>query len=180
MKKNRLIALLMIVALAFAGLVYGAACAEEPPETDEDFPLRALELLEPGVTSYAAGLMQARLLQLGYFEGPLDSTLTEETIEALRAFQAQNGMDPDGAATPDMQRALLGEGAVSAAGEALPAFDPVADLPDGCFIGNLNTHKFHCLDCPSVGEMKDKNKRILTSRDLAEDGGFVPCQRCNP
>lgn len=49
------------------------------------------------------------------------------------------------------------------------------------YIANKNTGKFHYPDCPSVDEMKEKNKLYWTgSRDELTDQGYVPCKRCNP
>lgn len=49
------------------------------------------------------------------------------------------------------------------------------------YVLNTNTKRFHYTFCPSVNEMKDKNKQEYTgSREFLIDSGFVPCGRCNP
>ena len=49
------------------------------------------------------------------------------------------------------------------------------------YVLNTNTHKFHYPSCPSVDDMKDKNKDYYTgSRDEVIAKGYVPCKRCNP
>ena len=48
------------------------------------------------------------------------------------------------------------------------------------YIGNRNTKKFHYANCSSVGEMKEKNKVPIATRDEAISKGYVPCKRCNP
>ena len=48
------------------------------------------------------------------------------------------------------------------------------------YVGNRNTKKFHKSSCPSVTEMKEKNKVVFASRDEAVDSGYAPCGRCRP
>ncbi len=49
------------------------------------------------------------------------------------------------------------------------------------YIGNKNSYIFHYPYCPSVEQMKEKNKRPLKcTRDEAIERGYDPCGRCNP
>ena len=49
------------------------------------------------------------------------------------------------------------------------------------YVLNTNTMKFHYPTCPSVDDMKEKNKQIYTgSREDVINMGYVPCKRCNP
>lgn len=49
------------------------------------------------------------------------------------------------------------------------------------YILNTNTKKFHYPSCPSVEQMKDKNKKDYSgSRDEIIEMGYEPCKRCNP
>ena len=48
------------------------------------------------------------------------------------------------------------------------------------YVGNKNTKVFHYPFCPSVGDMKEKNKTPFASREDAVSAGFRPCRRCNP
>ena len=49
------------------------------------------------------------------------------------------------------------------------------------YIGNKNSYIFHYPYCPSVEQMKEKNKRPLScTRDEAIKQGYDPCGRCNP
>lgn len=50
----------------------------------------------------------------------------------------------------------------------------------GGYIGNLNSHKFHVVDCEGVRKMSEKNKVYYKTRQEAIDDGFVPCKMCNP
>lgn len=59
--------------------------------------------------------------------------------------------------------------------DAVP--DETGEAP---YIGNKNSKKLHYADCPSVDDMKDKNKVEFYSRDEAINQGYEPCKRCNP
>lgn len=49
------------------------------------------------------------------------------------------------------------------------------------YVLNTNTMKFHYPTCPSVDDMKEKNKQIYTgSREEVINMGYAPCKRCNP
>ncbi len=48
------------------------------------------------------------------------------------------------------------------------------------YVGNRNNHKLHYADCPSVADIKDKNKVGFNSRDDAIAAGYEPCGACNP
>lgn len=55
------------------------------------------------------------------------------------------------------------------------------DYPDGTYILNTNTHKFHYPNCKSVEEMAEKNKKVSTeTREKLIEQGYSPCKRCNP
>lgn len=54
------------------------------------------------------------------------------------------------------------------------------DIPLLCYIGNMNTKKFHYVNCSSVKQMKDKNKDALYDRAEADELRYVPCKNCNP
>lgn len=54
-------------------------------------------------------------------------------------------------------------------------------LNDIKYIINENTDKFHYPDCPSVQDMKEKNKRLFNgTREELIESGYMPCKRCNP
>ena len=70
-------------------------------------------------------------------------------------------------------------------GWSVPADDEQAAIvPDETgeapYIGNRNSKKLHYASCPSVDDMKDKNKVEFYSRDEAINQGYEPCKRCNP
>ena len=76
----------------------------------------------------------------------------------------------------------------------VPDYDMEADVSDRSlpienssgeeritFVLNTNTMRFHALSCPSVADIKPKNKEFSTeSRDDLIDLGYIPCGRCNP
>lgn len=49
------------------------------------------------------------------------------------------------------------------------------------YVLNTNTHRFHYPDCPSVTDMKEKNKQIFEgTREEAIEKGYEPCGACKP
>ena len=49
------------------------------------------------------------------------------------------------------------------------------------YVCNKNTHKFHLPNCPSVVDIKEKNRLdVSNSRDEIIGCGYVGCKQCNP
>ncbi len=49
------------------------------------------------------------------------------------------------------------------------------------YVLNTNTMRFHDPSCPSVEDMKEKNKAFTTdTREELIEKGYIPCGRCNP
>lgn len=49
------------------------------------------------------------------------------------------------------------------------------------YILNINTKKIHYPYCSSVGDIKEKNKKVFIGAiDELIEFGYVPCKRCNP
>lgn len=48
------------------------------------------------------------------------------------------------------------------------------------YVLNTNSKKIHYPDCPSVDQMKDKNKAYTDDYAGAIAQGYVPCKNCNP
>ena len=67
---------------------------------------------------------------------------------------------------------------------AEPTPEPTAEVQTSntvTYILNTNTKKFHYPDCPSVSEMKEKNKREFSgTREEAIAQHFSPCGLCRP
>lgn len=52
---------------------------------------------------------------------------------------------------------------------------------EGEYILNTNTMKFHLPSCSSVDQIKEENRKKVTSRrEKIIDEGYLPCQRCKP
>ena len=63
----------------------------------------------------------------------------------------------------------------------VPDEDPSAEPGTYTYILNKNTHKFHNPNCPSVGQMSEKNKEVYVgTRDEIIAMGYEPCERCYP
>lgn len=57
-------------------------------------------------------------------------------------------------------------------------YNPAAGIE---YVLNTNSHKFHYLECPSVADMKEKNKQYYQgNREDVIAMGYEPCGRCNP
>lgn len=52
--------------------------------------------------------------------------------------------------------------------------------PETYYIGNANSHVYHRITCNSVEKMKEKNKRILYTKEQAEELNYQPCKNCSP
>ena len=65
--------------------------------------------------------------------------------------------------------------------EQLPGPDgAVRSVEYRVYIGNRNSKIFHIPSCPSVADMKEKNKSPFAAREDAVAAGYRPCRRCNP
>ncbi|WP_026478032.1 L,D-transpeptidase family protein [Alkaliphilus transvaalensis] len=62
---------------------------------------RYLRLLDPYMFGPDVMHVQERLTELGYYDGPIDSIYDEEIFEAVRSYQADYGLSPDGIVGPD-------------------------------------------------------------------------------
>lgn len=55
------------------------------------------------------------------------------------------------------------------------------EYPEGTYILNTNTHRFHYPSCESVSDMAEKNKKVsYSTREEIIEQGYSPCKRCNP
>ena len=64
---------------------------------------------------------------------------------------------------------------------ATPAPPPREEAAEVTYVLNTNTRRFHRPDCPSVRDMKEKNRRDFTGdRADAVAQGYKPCGRCKP
>ena len=58
----------------------------------------------------------------------------------------------------------------------------VSERSEKCdYVININSGKFHLPDCPSVADMKEKNKQeFVGSREKLISDGYIPCKQCSP
>lgn len=65
--------------------------------------------------------------------------------------------------------------------EAEPVVHDISDSDTGAYVVNTNTKRFHLPSCPSVDDIKEKNKaEVSCSRAELVDEGYIPCKNCNP
>ena len=69
----------------------------------------AYQTLRYGSTGEAVKALQRRLKELGFFDGNIGGNYLTLTEQAVRDYQAANGLTVDGVATPELQARLFGE-----------------------------------------------------------------------
>jgi peptidoglycan hydrolase-like protein with peptidoglycan-binding domain/murein DD-endopeptidase MepM/ murein hydrolase activator NlpD len=79
---------------------------EAAPEEAERPALTTTEVLGPGDRGEAVADLQALLAELGYQPGPADGIYGDRTLRAVRAFQADAGIESDGLVGPGTRAAL--------------------------------------------------------------------------
>ena len=72
-------------------------------------PMPAFELLEVASRGDGVQRLQQKLIDLGYLEGTADGRYGEMTANAVKAAQADFGMEQTGRATVDFQKRLFSE-----------------------------------------------------------------------
>ncbi len=77
--------------------------------------------------------LQTRLAELGYYTGEIDGDFGAITERAVMAFQKANGLDADGYAGEQTEKALYGADAVPAPAAAAPTDPPTAATPAASF-----------------------------------------------
>lgn len=65
------------------------------------FPIRAITLFEPDILQlgdfgFAVQKLQEKLIQLNFYDGPIDGYFSEETEQSLRKVQASLGIKVTG------------------------------------------------------------------------------------
>jgi len=83
-------------------------------------------LLRLGSQGEAVANVQAALKRLGYFEGKTDGDFGEYTENAVKSFQEQNGLTPDGIVGPSTLAKLSSSSARTARPTATPTRKPTA------------------------------------------------------
>ncbi|HSK69286.1 MAG TPA: peptidoglycan-binding protein [Candidatus Limnocylindria bacterium] len=103
--KKRLSLIAAILALALALAAVGSA---------------EVVTIEEGLRGSHVRQVQARLSQLGFYTGQIDGIFGELTLEAVRAFQRMNGLEPDGVIGPDTAARLYALEALNSEGAVHP------------------------------------------------------------
>ncbi|WP_071517834.1 peptidoglycan-binding protein [Geitlerinema sp. PCC 9228] len=90
------------------------------------FAHSALALLQVGDSNRQVEILQRRLQELGYFNGPITGYYGELTADAVEAFQSANGLAVDGIVGPQTEQALQLRGL---SGES-PSTVPLPPVPN--------------------------------------------------
>lgn len=88
-------------------------------------------------------------------------------------------VEDDAADNPSSAYARPGSPAAQAANDIPESLR--ADKESATYVFNANSRKFHEPDCPSVGDMSDRNKLYFGgTREQAIELGYDPCGYCQP
>ena len=119
-----------------------------------------------------AVLSRLRDAQVKTWRTDLQGTVTAVSDGKKVTFQTEKNADAD-----TLQGAGAGQNSAKSSGQAGGS----AGNSESTYVLNTNTHKFHYPSCPSVKQMKEKNKKTVTSsREEIIAQGYDPCGRCNP
>ena len=55
-----------------------------------------------------------------------------------------------------------------------------ADVPEGSYIGNKNSEKYHRFDCEYGVKVHDNNLVVFDTLEDAINSGYKPCGACHP
>ncbi|NLY51980.1 MAG: spore cortex-lytic enzyme [Firmicutes bacterium] len=94
---------LSLVAVMLVLLLWGLA---EPVMVPDSAEAQTRPTLHWGSTGYNVRLVQWKLQSWGYYRGRIDGVFGTQTSQAVRRFQARNGLTPDGLVGPRTWAAL--------------------------------------------------------------------------
>ncbi|MGB3300508.1 MAG: peptidoglycan-binding domain-containing protein [Phormidesmis sp.] len=95
----------MLKKIAINALVLGLSApwiVHLPALAQANYPILAI-----GSTGESVGQLQATLKLLGFYQGKIDSTYSQSTLEAVAQFQTAAGITADGIAGPSTWQKLL-------------------------------------------------------------------------
>ncbi|MEC9487997.1 MAG: peptidoglycan-binding protein [Halanaerobium sp.] len=72
-------------------------------------PDLVIRLKEPPVTHHQVFELQLHLLELGFYDGPLDSLFDRDVQQCLQDYQTQNELNPDGIMHPRLWEAICAD-----------------------------------------------------------------------
>lgn len=114
-------------------------------------------VMREGDTGQNVYLLQEALFELGYYTGRVDGRFGADTTQAVKAFQAANGLSADGIAGSGTQSRLYGGSAVAAG--AQPTAAPAKEEPP---TGTLSTLR-----------RGDQNGDVRVLQQYLKDYGFL-------
>ena len=161
MDKGPLCAALLVVLFALAIAIGSSGCAAQPAE--DPAPQTSISVVKPTVED---------------FKEP-EPEPEPEAAEEISVPEPEPEPVPEPAPEPEPEPEPEPAPAPAPTPEPDPEPEPKPE-PKVSYIGNKNTKKFHELDCSSVNDMKESNKRELYTRDEAISKGYEPCKRCDP
>ena len=102
----------------------GSTPLATPSPMPEATPFTFARTLQYGDSGDDVAALQARLLELGFYEAKVSGGFYKVTRSAVKAFQAHNGLSADGVAGRRTQELLFSDAALPASAEPLPSPTP--------------------------------------------------------
>ena len=135
-------------------------------------------VLRRGAKGAEVEALQTRLKELGYYTGSVDGDFGNNTQNAVKAFQKQNGLTADGVVGAQTANMLNSSSAVVASVEKE---SNTSNSKVYTYVYNKNTKKFHYSSCSSAKSIKESNRGTFKgTREEMIKKGYSPCKNCNP
>jgi N-acetylmuramoyl-L-alanine amidase len=161
-----------ILSVATAPLSYPPALAQDPAQTPQNTRAN-YPLLTTGSTGESVSELQATLKLLGFYQGAVDGTYSQPTIEAVTQFQTAAGIPADGITGPSTWQKLLPDPSdIAEVAEAPATPQPAATVASSGFSAPLGPP---VLRAEAVGPAVAQLQRELQELGYYQgpiDGGF--------
>ena len=175
--KNTLLSIMLLGLIVFAIAFSASGCSAQPAEDPE--PQTSISVVKPTVEDFKEPEPEPAP------EPAEEISVPEPEPEPEPVPEPEPEPEPTPKPAPAPQPKPEPEPEPEPAPAPAPTPEPDPEPapkpePKVSYIGNYNTQKFHELDCSSVNDMKESNKRELYTRDEAISKGYEPCKRCDP
>lgn len=116
-------------------------------------------------TAHAADTYQVTVEQESELSSPVDSTTTTDSTSAgSDTTDESNTSDAPDADNTTSDNPIL----------------HATDVPEGSYIGNKNSEKYHRYDCEYGAKVQDNNLIVFNTLEDAVNSGYKPCGACHP
>ena len=119
-------------------------------------------------TAHDADTYQVTVEQESELPSPVDSTPTTDSASADNDTTIDSDM-PGTNNVPSADNATSDNNILHA-----------TDVPEGSYIGNKNSEKYHRFDCEYGAMVQDNNLIVFDTLEDAINSGYKPCGACHP